>query len=70
MLATSEFHVFFRNHVGRGVFDPIGRVFNSEQSETTMRRNGVQLSREQANHRAQILASIGRGLRERRDTVQ
>jgi hypothetical protein len=35
-----------------------------------MRRNGVLLSSEKAAHRTQILASIGRGLREGHDATQ
>ena len=70
MPARTEFHVFFRNLPVGDVFDSIQRVFNSAQSETTMRRNDVWILREQTAHRAQILASIGRGLRERHDAAQ
>jgi hypothetical protein len=35
-----------------------------------MRRNGVLLSSEKLAHRAQVLASIGRGLREGHDATQ
>jgi hypothetical protein len=63
MQAAREFHIIFGN-------DAQARVLNIIQlGRKPMRRDSVLLSREKAAHRTQILASIGRGLREVYDTA-
>jgi len=64
MQAAREFHIIFGN-------DAQARALNIIQlGRKPMRRDSVLLSREKAAHRTQILASIGRGLREVYDTAQ
>jgi hypothetical protein len=65
-----DFRGFLGNDRPTGVFNFIREgVQNYTAWGQPMRRNGV-LANENAAHRAQILASIGRGLRERHDAAQ
>jgi hypothetical protein len=65
MRAARKFHVFLGNDAGTEVFNFIQEGCSKLYSlGKPMRKNDVLLARENAGHRAQVLAEIGRRLRD------